>query len=54
MNMKVLIKINNYLNSRDPPSPSSSFPPAAIKHFMDLEIVDYGWLHQFYLPLNEM
>ena len=30
-----------------------SFPPAAIKHFMDLEIVDYAWL-QFYLPLNKM
>lgn len=38
------------MERRDPPSSS----PCTIKHFMDLESVDYGWLHQFYSPLNEM
>lgn len=33
-----------------PPLPS----PCTIKHFMDLQSVDYGWLHPFYSPLNEM
>lgn len=50
--MKFLIKINNLFEQQRTPHPR--FPPAAIKHFMDLESIDYGWLHQFYLPLNKM
>lgn len=49
MNMKFPLKLTIVWRGE---TPSSS--PCTIKHFMDLDIVDYGWLRQFYSPLNEM